>query len=241
MNKILSIGLLMGMFAFAGMAGAAMMGGSGSYASPGTMMGGSTAATMMGGTMMTNTGGFGMMNGMAGSPVVDSDGTVYMVTMNPTVSAGPVPNSNSFQSTVSAVTPSGQISTITLNGIVSRPVVDAGMLVATSSLPNAGNYSIVSNLGTSASQSVLYAVRLPLTSSSVPLAVTLDGQFASMPVIANNQVYVMTTDFGNAMMQGNTTFSGMYGNFNFNSTSTARTYLYIIGFDGNLINKIQLQ
>lgn len=172
---------------------------------------------------------------------MDSDGTAYMVTMNPTVSAGSVPNSNSFQSTVSAVTPSGQISTITLNGIVSRPVVDAGMLVATSSLPNAGNYNIVSNLGTSASQSVLYAVRLPLTSSSVPLAVTLDGQFASMPVIANNQVYVMTTDFGNAMMQGNTTFSGMYGNFNFNSTSTARTYLYIIGFDGNLINKIQLQ
>lgn len=57
----------MGMSAFAGMAGAAMMGGRGSYTSPVTMMGGSTAATMMGGTMMmTNTGSFGMMNGMSG-------------------------------------------------------------------------------------------------------------------------------------------------------------------------------
>ena len=57
----------MGMSAFAGMAGAAMMGGRGSYTSPVTMMGGSTAATMMGGTMMmTNTGGFGMSNGMSG-------------------------------------------------------------------------------------------------------------------------------------------------------------------------------
>ncbi len=69
----------------------------------------------------------------------------------------------------------------------------------------------------------------------------MDGQFASMPVIANNQVYAMTTDFGNAMMRGNSTFSGMYGNFNFSGTGAARSYLNIAGFDGALITKIQLQ
>lgn len=225
MKKILSIALLAGMFAFVGIAGAAMMGGS----------------MMDGGMMMTNAGGFGMMNGMAGSPVVDTDGTAYIVTQNPTASAGTVPGSNSFQSTLSAITPSGQITTITLNGIVSKPVVDGGKIAATASLPNIGNYNVVGNLGTSPSQSVLYAISLPLTSSSVPIAVTLDGQFASMPVIANNQVYVTTSDFGNAMMQGNTTFNNMYGNFNFNGTGTAKSYLYIVGFDGTLINKIQLQ
>ncbi len=242
MKKILLITVLVGMLAFVGTAGAAMMGGTGSTTGPTTNNTTVLSGSMMGGgMMMTNTGGFGMMNGMAGSPVVGSDGTAYVVTVNPTASAGTVPSSSAFQSAVSAVTPAGQMETITLNGIVSRPVVSDTMFVATASLPNTGNYTLVNNLATVPNQSVLYAVHLPLTSSSVPVAVTLDGQFASMPVIADNQVYVTTTDFGNAMMQGNTTFGSMYGNFNFNSTGTAHSYLYIVDFHGNLINKIQLQ
>ncbi|MFI5294299.1 MAG: hypothetical protein ACHQ0Y_04670 [Thermodesulfovibrionales bacterium] len=221
------------LLAFAGSAGAAMGGG---------MMGGITTTAMMGGGMnMTNTGGFGMMNGMAGSPVVGDDGTAYLVSYNPTVSPGSIPTSNSFQSTVSAITPSGQINTITLKGIVSRPVVSGNVLVATASLPDPSNYNVVGSLGTgSTGQSVLYAITVPITPSTVPIAVTMDGEFASVPVMTTDKVYVTTTDFGIAMMQGNTTFGGMYGNFNFN-TGTAKSYLYIVNFDGSLAAKIPLQ
>lgn len=234
MKNSLLIGIMVGMLVFAGIAGAAM---------GGSMMGGTTPTAMMGGGMnMTNTGGFGMMNGMAGSPVVGSDGTAYLVSYNPTASAGSVPNSNSFQSTVSAITPSGQIETITLKGIVSKPVVEGNKLVATASLPDVGNYNVIGSLGSSSTgQSVLYEMTLPLTPSTVPIAVTMDGQFASVPVIAADKVYVTTTDFGIAMMQGNTTFGGMYGSFNFNNTGTAKSYLYIVNFDGSLAAKIPLQ
>jgi hypothetical protein len=225
MKKIILVSMLTCLLTVAGTAGATMGGG------------------MMGGGMdMTNSGGFGMMNGMAGAPVVDGDGTAYLVSHNLTASAGSVPDSNSFQSTVSAITPSGQVDTITLAGIVSKPVISGNILVATASLPNASNYDIVGSLGSSSTgQSVLYAITLPITPSTVPIAVTMDGQFASAPVMTADKVYVTTTDFGNAMMQGNTTFSGMYGNFNFNNTGTAKSYLYIINFDGSLAAKIQLQ
>ncbi len=225
MKKTILVLMLTCLLALAGSAGAVM--------GPG----------MMGGGMnMTNTGGFGMMNGMAGSPVVGSDGTAYLVSYNPTVSPGSVPTSNSFQSTVSAITPSGQINTITLKGIVSRPVVSGNVLVATASLPDASNYNVVGSLGSSSTgQSVLYAITLPITPSTVPIAVTMDGQFASVPVMTADKVYVTTTDFGIAMMQGNTTFGGMYGNFNFNNTGTAKSYLYIVNFNGSLAAKIPLQ
>lgn len=234
MKRTILVLMLTCLLAFAGSAGAAM---------GGSMMGGTTPSAMMGGGMnMTNTGGFGMMNGMAGSPVVGSDGTAFMVSLNPTASTGSVPNSNSFQSTVLAITPSGQVDTITLKGIVSKPVVEGNRLVATASLPDVGNYNLVGSLGSnSTGQSVLYAMTLPITPSTVPIAVTMDGQFASVPVIAADKVYVTTTDFGNAMMQGNTTFGGMYGNFNFNNAGTAKSYLYIVNFDGSLAAKVQLQ
>ncbi len=212
---------------------AAMMGGPGGV--PGSMMGGG----MMG---LTNSGGFGMMNGMAGSPVVGDDGTAYIVGFNSTAPANTLPGSNVFQSTISAVTPSGVIETLTLNGMVSRPVIYVNFLVATASLPDLTNYWVVDNFGTSSPsvQSVLYIVSLPMTDSTVPVAVTLDGKFASVPVIANNSIYVVTSDFGNAMMNGNNTFNMMYGNYNFNSTGSAKSYLYIISFDGTT-NKITLQ
>ena len=231
-KKILLTGILAGVLVFAGIAGAAMMG-------PGT---GGTGTMMFGGMGMTNSGGFGMMNGMAGAPVVGDDGTAYIVGLNPTASAGTPPGSSVFQSTISAVTPAGGLQTTTLNGIVSRPVVVDGMLVATASLPNPANFDLLGNLGTTPSgQSVLYAVELPLTSTTVPIAVSLDGMFASTPVIANNNVYVVTSDFGGAMMNGNNTFNMMYGNYNFNAAGTAKSYMYIVDFNGNLVKKITLQ
>ncbi len=56
-----------------------------------------------------------------------------------------------------------------------------------------------------------------------------------------DKVYVTTTDFGNAMMQGNSTFGGRYGNFNFNNAGTAKSYLYTLNLDGSSPVKIQLQ
>ena len=232
-GSLLILVAVIAMFGMFGNVNAAMMGGPGGVS--GSMIGGG----MMG---LTNSGGFGMMNGMAGAPVVGDDGTAYIVGFNSTAPANTLPSSNVFQSTVSSVTPAGVIETLTLNGIVSKPVIFENFLVATASLPDLTNYLIAGNLGTSspAGQSVLYILSLPLTASAVPAAVTLDGKFASVPVIANNSIYVVTSDFGNAMMSGNSTFNMMYGNYNFNSTGSAKSYLYIIGFDGTA-NKITLQ
>jgi hypothetical protein len=235
MKKIIPILTIVAVLALFGGAGAAMMG-------PGS---GTTASMMGGGFMMTNTGGFGMMNGMAAAPVVGDDGTAYLVSYNPSANPGPVPTSNSFESTLTAATVSGAVSSITLSGIASRPVVAGNVLAATSSLPDMGNYNLFENLGSAApsGQSTLYVVNLPLTSSSVPMGVSLDGQFASIPVIASNAIYVVTSDFGNGMMTGSGTFdmfNAMYHGYNFNNGGTAKSYLYIIGFDGS-VNKIPLQ
>ncbi|MDA8240844.1 MAG: hypothetical protein M0Z67_10805 [Nitrospiraceae bacterium] len=72
MKKIIPILTMVVVLALVGIAGA-VMGGS--------MMGGGFA--------MTNTGGFGMMNGMAGAPVVGDDGTAYLVSYNPTANGRP--------------------------------------------------------------------------------------------------------------------------------------------------------
>ncbi len=244
MKKTILVLMLTCLLTFAGIAGAAMMGGTGSNS--GSMMGGGTGttATMMGGGMgMSNSGGFGMMNGMAGAPVVGNDGTAYIVGLTPTAAAGTTPSSNVFQSTISAVTPAGSLQTITLKGIVSRPIIQGNVLIATASLPDFANYSVAGNLGTSSpsGQSVAYVVELPMTSSSVPIAVTMDGVFASMPVISGNYAYIVTSDFGNGMMNGNNTFNMMYGNYNFNSAGTAHSYMFIVDLSGNLVNKVILQ
>jgi len=242
MKKVIPILTIVAVLAFFGSAGAVMgvssmmpgVGGTGTIGA-GSMMGGGFA--------MTNTGGFGMMNGMAGAPVVGDDGTAYLISFNPSANPGTTPTSNSFESTITAVTPSGAVTSITLNGIASRPVVEGNVLAATASLPNFSNFNILENLGTStpSEQSMLYVVGLPLTSSSVPVGVSLDGRFASIAVIASNAIYVVTSDFGNGMMTGSGTFNMMYGSYNFNGTGTAHSYLYIIGFDGHLVNKITLQ
>lgn len=199
--------------------------------------------SMMTGTDMTNTSGFGMMDGMAGAPVVGDDGTAYIVVHNQASVSETAPNSNSFESKLLVVRATGETVSLTLKGMTSKPVLFGNVLVATSSLPDLSNYMMVYNYvtNTAGSQSVLYAFSLPLTSASSPLAVALDGSYASMPVIANNRIYVTTTDFGNAMMQGNNTFSGMYGTYNFNGTGSAKSYLYIINFDGTIASKTIIQ
>jgi hypothetical protein len=90
-------------------------------------------------------------------------------------------------------------------------------------------------------QSVLYFISLPLTSSSKPQAVALDGRFASAPVLANNLIYVVTTDFGRAMMQANPSFQRMFNGYNFNSSGTAESYMYILNLDGTLVSKTVIE
>lgn len=184
---------------------------------------------------MTNGGTFGMMNGMAGSPVLGDDGTAYLVTYVPASNPGSVPSNNSFQSRIIAVTPAGAVFSMIVSGIVSRPVVYGNLLVASASLPNFNDYTMWASFGSNSSngQSVVYLVSLPFSTAEKPRAVSVDGSFASTPVIdaARNRILVTTTDFGYGMLSGSNTYNAMYGNYNFNA-ATAKTYMYMLNFDG---------
>lgn len=198
-----------------------------------------SGAQMMGPGMMasamTNGGTFGMMNGMAGSPVVGDDGTAYVVTYVSGSNPGTVPSNASFQSRIIAVTPAGAVFSMIVSGIVSRPVVYGNLLVASASLPNFNDYTMMGSFGNNSpsGQSVVYLLSLPFSAAAKPVAVSVDGSFASAPVIdaAHSRVYVTTTDFGYGMMSGSSTYNAMYGNYNFNA-ATAKTYLYSLNFDG---------
>lgn len=214
-----------------------MNGGSGSDDGSGMM--GNGNGMMNGSTpMMNNNGTFGMSNGMAAAPIVGDDGTAYFVSTIMTSTTGTMPN---FTSNIIAISPSGGGVSLTLQGIVSRPVVVDNTMVATASLPDFNNYVMMGNNGVNgnsptAGQSVLYAIPLPLSASTKPVAISMDGSYASVPVIANNKVYVTTTDYGNAMMGGS-----MYGNYNLNNNNQAKTYLYIFSLDGTLISRTEIQ
>jgi hypothetical protein len=208
---------------------------SGSFA----MMSGGGGGMMGGGSMMTNTGGFGMMNGMAGAPVVDADGTAYITSMVPSATMSTTPTSSSFGSHMIAVTTTGQTLKMSVSGLMSKPVINGSVMVSTVSLPKMSDYSIMSNEGTTTQQSVVFWLQLPMTLSSVPTAVQMDGRYASDPVIKNNMVYVTTTNFGYGMMQGNDVYTNTYPNMTFNNTS--KSYLYIFNMNGTLVSKTLLQ
>lgn len=198
--------------------------GSGTGTGSGMGIGSTTAA-------MGSTDNYGMMNGLSGSPVVGGDGTAYLITYQTSSTSGT--GGSVFKSTLSAVTLSGQKTSITLTGIVSRPVLssDSSLLFATTSMPDTGQYSMMGNFSTSGtSLSTLYVVQLPLTQNSKLIAVSLAGSYASAPVIANNKIYVSTTDFGGSMMG-----SGVVAN-----PQQGSSYLYIINFDGTIASKTQI-
>lgn len=211
------------------------------------MFAGLTEAAMMGygnGPFMSSTkGSFGMMNGMAGAPVVGDDGTAYIVTYDTTANPGTTPTSNIFQSRVMAIDLAGNMQTITLNGIVSRPVIADGYLFASSSMSNMADYMLSGDFRTNQGngESVVYGMPLNFTAATKPVAMAIDGDFASVPVIVNNRLYVMGSDFGNAMMTGSNTFNIMYGSYNFNNNGNAKTYMYIFNLDGTLVSKTLIQ
>lgn len=210
---------------------------------PGMTGGPGTTDMPSGRSAMTNNSAFGMMSGMTGSPVVGDDGTAYLVMHNPTASPGQTPTSNSFESRLVAVRLTGEVISLTLRGIVSRPVVFGNTLVATASLPDISNYTVEANykLQQGSNGSVVYLVPLPMSQSSQPIAAMLDGDYASLPVLTDTHAYVTTTDFGNAMMQGDDMFTGMFGNVNFNSFGSAKSYLYIFNLDGSLVYETEIQ
>jgi hypothetical protein len=238
-------------FMFAGLTEAAMMGGTVGGAVTGGMVGGTGGVAVPGGMMGTGngpfssgtSGSFGMTNGMAGSPVVGDDGTAYIVTYDTTSTPGTAPSSNVFQSRVMAIDPAGNLETITLNGIVSRPVIADGYLFASSSMSNMADFMLARDYRTyqGNGQSVVYGMPLNFTAATKPIAIAIDGNFASVPVISNNRLYVMGSDFGNAMMTGSNTFNMMYGNYNFNNNGNAKTYMYIFNLDGTLVSKTLIQ
>jgi len=216
-----------------------------SFVSAGAMMsggGGMGGGGMMTGVPLRNSGGMGMMGGTDGSPVIGVDGTAYLTTFNPTAPAGTAPAASSFRSRLIAIQIAGTQTSINLRGILSKPVISGTTLIGTASLPDFTNYTLIDNYGSNPikQQSALYFLALPLTSSSKPEAIALDGRFASTPVISNGLIYVVTTDFGRAMMQGNSSFQRMFAGYNFNS-STAESYLYILNLDGTLVSKTVIE
>jgi hypothetical protein len=217
----------------------AMMGGSGSGPDGGNWQTYGPNQGMVNGTpMITNNGGFGMMNGMDATPLVDADGTAY-VTSYDLVSKSKAPNSGSFESRISAINPSGQITSFTLSGITSRPVISNNTLFAAASLPDTQDFQMMGAYWTTTSQSALYAVGLPFTSASVAQAVSLDGRFASAPVVMNQKIYVVTSDYGNAVM-GYQMFSA-YKHYDFSNKGQAKSYLYIFNSDLTLVSKTEIQ
>ena len=193
-------------------------------------MGGATgiggAAGMIGGSDK-----FGMMNGMSASVVVGNDGTAYLVTYKTYAASGM--GNGTFESTLTGITSAGKKSSITLTGYVSRPVLspDGGLIVASTSMPDMSQYNLIGTYNTSGnSKSTVYAVQLPLTKDSKPLAISIDGNFASVPVFANGKIYITTTDFGGSMMGGGTD----------TNPQKSKSYLYIINTDGTIASKVEM-
>ncbi len=216
-----------------------------SAVSPFAMMSG---GGMMGsGTMMTSTGGFGMMDGIAGGPMVTTDVTAYLASMMPSATPGTYPTSSSFASHMMAISSTGQKLNLSVSGMMSKPAfvngitvngVTGNYMMATVSLPKMSDYSMMHNYSTTTSQSVLYWMQRPFTTSSVPKAVVMDGSYASQPVIANNMIYVTTTNNGYAMMQGNDVFGTTFPNY---TSSSSATYMYVFSMAGTLVSKTQIQ
>ncbi len=208
-----------------------------------------TSGGMMGGgSMMTTTGGFGMMDGTAGGPIVGADGTAYLTSMMPSATPGTTPTSSSFVSHMMSISPTGQTMKLSVNGMMSKPVIANGItfdgvtgnfMMATVSLPSLNNYSMMHNYATSTTgESVLYWMQRPFTLSSMPVAVVMDGAYASQPVITNNMIYVTTTNNGSAMMQGNNVFHNTFPNY---TTTSTTSYLHVFKMDGTLVSKTRLQ
>lgn len=206
---------------------------------------------MSGGSMMTASGGFGMMDGIAGGPLVGNDGTTYLGSMMPTATPGTYPTTSSFNSNMMAISPAGQMLKLSVNGMMSKPVfagnitvngISGNYMIATVSLPTLSNYSMMHNYGTTTGESVLYWMKSPFTTSSVPMAIAMDGMYASQPIIASvngvNMIYVTTTNNGSAMMQGNNVFSKTFPSY---TAASSSSYLYVFQMNGTLVSKTQIQ
>ena len=171
-------------------------------------------------SQMVNNGLFDITGGRANVPVVGADGTAYVVSYIESANAAAnnaprfAPPIITFQSNINAVTTTGKLTSLTLNGIASTPVVSGNYLVfLLSARPlttgSSGN-----------GQLQLDILSLPLTSSSSPVTVTLAEDFASLPVISGSYIYVMTTEI---------------------ATSGNKTYLYILNFNGTQVVKVEIQ
>ena len=177
-----------------------------------------SSVTMLSSQMITS-GLLDITGGRANVPVVGTDGTAYVVSYiesaNITAPAlRPARPTITFQSTINAVTTAGKLTSLTLNGIVSTPVISGNYLVF---LQSSGPLTTGSSGN---GQLQLDILSLPFTSSSSPVTVTLAEDFASLPVVSGSYIYVMTTEV---------------------ATSGNKTYLYILNFNGTQVAKVEIQ
>ncbi|MBF0559147.1 MAG: hypothetical protein HQL08_10245 [Nitrospirae bacterium] len=188
--------------------------------SPSGMMGGTIDSGMaLSSSGMMNKRFYDMSSGIANNPVVASNGTAYVVSYSATSNNASTYYGNySYKSKINQVTTSGQMTSISVNGIISAPVISGSTLAVTGSL---SGYMMDWYNSSSSNQLVLYILSLPFTSSTSAVSVSLEGDFASVPVISGSHIYVTTTDLG--------------------ITSATKSYLYILNFDGSTVAQVQIQ
>ncbi len=183
-------------------------------------------------------GGFGGMLQSFAPPIVSSDGTTYIVDIVPPEFEEGEEfdhsdiDSSSILTTLSAITPDGGKTSTTLTGNVVRPFVseDNTLLAATSSFPDLG-------------ESVLYLIGLPFDQDKSALEVSLDGNIASMPFILNDtrQIYLTVVKIGIDGEGFEDLDPKDFDPEGFEEIEhDVQRFLYIIGFDGSVVSKIEI-
>lgn len=189
-----------------------------------------------------NSGGFhGQPNGFNGRngghkrkhpvhpPVVAKDVTTYVVTPEFLGEGADSSDfdSTDFNTTLLSITPDGQKTTTTLSGKVMRTFIseDNTLLAATASFPDLG-------------KSVLYLIDLPLVQDSSALEVPLENNMASMPFISNEtqQVYLTTVKIDIDVEDIEELDPADFAEIK----QEAQRFLYIVGFDGTVVSKIEI-
>lgn len=181
-----------------------------------------------------------VVGGLAGLPVVDDAGTAFIVSHSISSINTVILNSNTVSSALSAITPAGQKTTLTLGGISSAPVITGPSLVATASLPDTDEFRVIQDLGGAQEneRSVLYRVSLPLSATARPEAVVLEGAFASAPRVEDNRIYVVTSD-SISLLNGSGPLAQALGNVTFNQ-GQGNSFLYIFDNNFRLLSKTSL-
>lgn len=180
------------------------------------------------------------VGGLTAKPAVDAAGIAYVVSHILSNPDATTLDREAVTSSLAAVTPKGQRTTVTLSGISSAPAVAGQSLIGTVVLPDVGQYRVVRDLGGARddTRSVLYRIPLPLSGSARPEAVILEGTFVSPPTVMNGLVYVVTSD-AVSLLDGSGPLAEVLGNYTFDR-GEGRSFLYVFDTDLALLSKTPL-